>query len=149
MRDRGKLAQMTRLTAVQRARRAAAEAALHDARSGEQKVRSEEEAAQERSLAAQEQWRDHLDRPGFSPEYSRSLSTVVIAREKEGVEAAARTQRAVEISAERQADWQAREATVRLSESSLRTLRRRVNRRREENRLNEVADRITYAWCKP
>lgn len=148
MRERDKLNMMAQLSEVQRAKRTGAEAALHAARSSEKEARREEEAARERTLAAQQQWLEHIGRSGFSPEYSSSLSIIVIARENEAAEAAVRTRIASDLCLRKQSDWQAQEARVRLSEDSVRRLRRKVERRREEDRLSEISDRITFDWCR-
>lgn len=147
MRERRKLGLMAQLNQVERAKRTAAEAALHAARAAEEKARSEEDEARKRTAAAHQQWLDHIARPGFSPEYSRSLSTIVIVRENEAADAALRTQIVADISLKKQSDWQAQEARVRLSDGSVRHLRRKVARRSEEDRLSEMTDRITHKWC--
>ena len=148
MRERSKLNMMAQLSEVQRAKRTGAEAALHAARSSEKEARREEDEARDRTVAAQQQWLDHIRRSGFSPEYSRSLSVIVMARENEAADAAVRTRIASDMCLKKQSDWQAQEARVRLSEDSVRRLRRKVERRREENRLSEMSDRITYDWCR-
>jgi hypothetical protein len=149
MRERGKLPVMVRLAAVQRAQRASAEAQLAVARSAEAAARIAEDEALEGSRAAERQWLDHVRAPGFSPEYGLALSGRLIGREEDAQKAASQARQAGELCASRQGEWQRQEARVRLSEASLRRLKRQVERRTEENRMAELADRVTYAWSRP
>jgi hypothetical protein len=148
MHERRQLPLMVRLTSVQRARRAAAESALAAASSAEKRAQRAEEAAREQSRVAELQWLDYVAEPGFSPEYSRSLSARLIDRDTAAAGAALRTRQQSVLRAARQQDWQLSEARVRLSEASVRRLRRKIERRAEEDRLAELADRVTYSWSR-
>jgi hypothetical protein len=149
MRDRGKLPLMVRLTAVQRAQRASAEAQLNVARAAEAAARIAEEEALQGSRAAERQWLDHVGAPGFSPEYGRALSTRLIGRQEEVETASLHLRNANDVCAARQGEWQKQEARVRLSEASVRRLKRKVERRTDEKGMAELADRVTYAWSRP
>lgn len=149
MRERGTVRVMGQLAAVQRARKVAAEAALHAARSAEDEARQEEGQALDRATAAQQDWSDHIARSGFSPEYSRSLSGIVIDCEQQASKASVQVQLAAKLSDTRRSDWQTQEAKVRLSEASYKRVKRRFERQCEEDRLNAVADRVTFLWSVP
>lgn len=146
MRDRVKLPLMVRLASVQRVRKAAAEAALMSARAGEAQARAAEEEARSRTEAAQVDWHEHISGGGFSPEFSGALAARLIEREKEASNASLRTERAAGVVLRRQEDWQVADARKRSGETSLRRLRRRVRRRAEEDRMAEMADRVTFDW---
>jgi hypothetical protein len=148
MRDRVKLPLMARLASVQRVKTAAAEAALMAARSAENAARTAEEEALARTEAAQAEWGEHLAGGTFSPEFSRALATLVIERETAASGASLRRERSAELAERRQDEWQTSEARSRSGEISLRRLRRRVRRRTEEDRLAEMADRITFDWSQ-
>lgn len=148
MRDRSKLPLMARLASVQRVKKAAAEAALMSARAAETQARTAEEEAQARTDAAHAEWSDHVSGAAFSPEFSRALAAQVIDREKAASNASLRRQRTAEVVVRRQDDWQMSDARSRSGEASLRRLRRRVSRRTEEDRLAEMADRVTFDWSR-
>ena len=148
MRERARLPLMVRLAAVQRAQRASAEAQLTVARAAEAAARIAEDEARESSRAAERQWLDHVRAPGFSPEYGRALSGRLIGREEEAQAAASHVREAGEVRAGRQQEWQRQEARVQLSEASVRRLKRKLERRIEEKRMAELADRVTYAWSR-
>jgi hypothetical protein len=148
MRDRVKLPLMVKLASVQRVRKAAAEAALMSARAAEAAARSVEEEAVARTDAARLEWGEHLSRSAFSPEFSRALAARVIERETAASSASLRLERSTEIAERRQEEWQVSDARNRSGENSLRRLRRRVRHRAEEDRLAEMADRITFDWSQ-
>ncbi|HYD38756.1 MAG TPA: hypothetical protein VEA60_14150 [Allosphingosinicella sp.] len=148
MRDRAKLPLMVRLASVQRIKTVAAEAALMAARAAEAAARSAEEEAAARTEAARNDWDEHLSADSFSPEFSRALAARLIERETVASDASLRRERSAEIAGRRQEEWQLSEARARSGDSSLRRLRRRVARRAEEDRLAEIADRITFDWSR-
>jgi hypothetical protein len=148
MRDRIKLPLMVRLASVQRVKKAAAEAALMSARQAESQAADAEAEAKAKTEAAQLEWGEHISGAAFSPEFSGALAALVIERETEASSASLRRQRAGELAARRQGDWQLSEARSRSGEESLRRLRRRVRRRAEEDRLAEMADRVTFDWSQ-
>ena len=148
MRDRAKLPLMVRLASVQRVKKLAAEAALMSARAGEAQARTAEEAAKARTDAAQAEWHEHISGGSFSPEFSGALAALVIEREKEASNASLRTERAAGVVHRRQEDWQVSEVRSRSGEASLRRLRRRVRQRAEEDRMAEMADRVTFDWSR-
>jgi hypothetical protein len=136
------------LIAVQRARLSAAEAALSAAQAAEAAARQAEDSARKGSDAAHADWLDCLSKPGFEPERSRGLSLLLVERDKEAEEAAFKARIVADLHARRRSDWQKLEAQTRSSKESLRKLRRRESRRIEENRLNRLAERITYEWTR-
>jgi hypothetical protein len=148
MRDRAKLPLMVKLASVQRVRKAAAEAALMAARAAEAAARTVEEEAVARTEAARREWGEHLSGAAFSPEFSRALAAHVIEREAAASSASLRLERSTEIAERRQEEWQVSDARNRSGENSLRRLRRRVRHRAEEDRLAEMADRITFDWSQ-
>lgn len=148
MRDRRNLGMMERLLSVQQVKRASAEAALAAARSEEQEARLAEDNARSASLTAERHWLDHLARSGFSPEYGRALSALLIERETETGQAAAATLRQGEICGEKEQVWQRSEALLRHSEAATRRLRRKVMRKHEEKSLAQLGDRLTFAWSR-
>ena len=148
MRDRVKLPLMVRLASVQHIKKAAAEAALMSARAAEAQARTVEDEAKARTEAAQLEWSEHVSRGAFSPEFSRALAAQVIDGEKAASSASARRERATEIVGRRKDDWQASDARKRSGDASLRRLRRRVQQRAEEDRLAEMADRVTFDWSR-
>lgn len=148
MRDKVKLPLMVRLASVQQVKTAAAEAALMSARAAENAARTAEEDALARTEAAQAEWGEHLSGGAFSPEFSRALAARVIERETAASSASLRRERSAELAERRKEEWQTSEARSRSGEISLRRLRRRVHRRAEEDRLAEIADRITFDWSQ-
>lgn len=148
MRDRARLPLMVRLASVQRVRKAAAEAALLSARLAEADALEAEQEAKARTEAAQLEWGAHLSGGAFSPEFSGALASLVIRSETEASDASGRRARAAELTARRQSDWQLSDARDRSGEESLRRLRRRMRRRAEEDRLAEMADRVTFDWSR-
>lgn len=148
MRDRAKLPLMVRLASVQRVKKAAAEAALMSARHAESNARAVKEDARAQTEAAQLEWGAHLSGATFSPEFSGALASLVIWSETEASNASVLSERAAELAARRQGDWQLAEARSRSGEESLRRLRRGVRRRTEEDRLAEMADRVTFDWSR-
>ncbi|HZF44370.1 MAG TPA: hypothetical protein VEZ48_13280 [Sphingomonadaceae bacterium] len=148
MRDRDRLATMTRLAAVQRAKRVGAEAALGEARRVEAEAETAQADAQARLVDAHEQWLGHMEAGRFSPELAGLLSNAVVGRAGELDQAEAQTATAADARARSQSEWQVLEARVRAGEDGLRDLRRKVARRREESRVAERADRTTLAWSR-
>ena len=130
---------MIRLASVQRVKKAAAEAALLSARLAEADALTAEQEASART---------HLAGAAFSPEFSGALASLVIRSETEASDASGRRARAAELAARRQDDWQLSDARSRSGDESLRRLRRRVRRRAEEDRLAEMADRVTFDWSQ-
>lgn len=146
MTERGDLTMMARLIEVQRVKRQAAQSALALAQQTEQAARASEEEARGQCSTAHEQWETYIARPGFSPEYSLSLSNRLIASEAEAENARRRARLASELRGQKEHQWQTLEARVRLSEQGHRRMKRKADRRREEERLSELADRTTLAW---
>lgn len=148
MRDRNRLAVMTKLGIVQRAKRTGAEVALAAARGAEREADDARDEAQARVAGAHRQWLDHLADPSFSPEFAALLSGALIGRESEADGAARHVDEASDRRAERQSDWQLLEARVKSGDASLKRLRRKVAWRGEENRLAALADRTTSQWSR-
>ncbi len=139
---------MVRLAAVQRVKQPAAEAALMSARQVESQARAAEAEAKAKTETAQLEWGAHISGTTFSPELSGALAALVIRAGTEAADASFRAARAVELAARRQGDWQMSDARSRSGDESLRRLRRRVRRRAEEDRLAEMADRLTSDWSR-
>lgn len=148
MRDRDTLSVMTRLATVQRAKRVGAEAALAEARRAEEEAEAAEQEARASLSGAYEQWADHMAEARFSPEFSALLSNALVRRADEVDNSARETAASAETRTQRQSEWQVLEARVRASEETLRGFRRKVARRLEETRTAELADRMTFAWCR-
>lgn len=148
MRDRFRLSALTRLIAVQRARRAGAEGAFADALETERAACIEAQAAGEMAETAREEWRVYVSKPGFSPDYQRSLSGRLIGRDSEHRARTAEAAQAADAADRRRQEWQTLEAQVRSGEGSVHRLKRKIARRSEESRLGEVADRITSKWSR-
>lgn len=136
------------LAGIQHARRLAAESALEVARAGEERAAESERAAREATAAAQDAWLDHLGRPGFEPEYARQLAHRLVTREAAASEAAERRRHAVDLHDHRRADWQSAEARCRATDDRLVDARRAAGRRREQRRLETLADRITFKMSR-
>jgi hypothetical protein len=148
MRERSRAADLAKLVRVQRAQRLGAEVALAEARDEESRQRSAEEEAARAAAAAGEDWRLHVGRSGFSPEYGRALGERLLSRIEAEAQCAARTAEAAEASERRQGEWQRLEARVRGGERSLGRLARKAARRTEERRNAALADRVTSLWSR-
>lgn len=148
MDDTRKLGRLERLLSVQRMKRIGSEAALAQAQEHEREARAAEEAAQAASQSAQAEWQDYVGRPGFSPEYSRALSSRVLKLDVQLQHAQASTMRKSEITTIKQTDWQQSEAQVRQTEASTRRMARKLERKREEARIAEIGERLTFAWSR-
>ena len=148
MADPRKLILLDRLLSVQRAKRIGAEVTLADARERESEARSAEEVARADSRIAEERWFEHLAEPGFSLELGRNLSWHMLQSDEQVRQAECSTARRSEITAAKQGLWQIAEAQVRHSEASASRLRRAVNRKREEKRLADINDRMTFGWTR-
>jgi len=141
--------QIAKLVKVQHARRAAAEAALAAARDAEMQARAREEAALDDVSVAQDDWLGFLELPGFAPDYARALAARLLAREAVAGEAREECRAADSAHLRCQEAWRLSEAYVKLTEASLARARRDAGRGREEKRLGDLSDRITYAWMRP
>ena len=148
MRERRNLALMSRLVVVQRARRLGAEAQLQRAAAAEQEARDAETEALARAAASREDWANHLERPGFSPEYGRALSVRLLVRASEADSATSAADRTTEATDRSRQAWRLLEAQVRQAEGSVRKLRRKVGQAAEEKRLAELSERTTWAWSR-
>lgn len=148
MRDRSRLAVMTRLASVQRAKRIGAEAALIESQTAEEEAQTAESDARTEMTDAHRHWLDHIAEPRFSPEFSTMLSHALIVCETKVEGASLRAVEAGDVRAQCQSEWQVLESRVRTGDAALRSFRRKVARRAEENRLAELADRTTYTWSR-
>ena len=140
--------QIAKLVQVQHVRRAAADMALAAAREDEARTMSlRDEARASASLAAAD-WSCFLAKPGFAPDYIQALAGRLLVRELTVTAATERYQNAADVHVRRQQDWRLSEALVRLSEASLDRAKRDAGRVREEKRLSELSDRVTYKWMR-
>ena len=144
MANQRKLLLLERLLTVQRVKRIGAEVTLAEAQQREREVQCAEDAARADSTAARDEWLDHVAQPSFSLDLLRNLSWHVLQRDEILQEAERVTTRHGEITAARRNLWQIAEAQVRHSEVSARTLHRALDRKREEKRLAEMSDRMTF-----
>jgi len=140
--------QIAKLVQVQHARRAAADAALVEARDAEVSAREARDDAQTAAMAAADDWSDFLSKPGFAPDYARGLAARLIAREAAAGDAGGRLTLAEEAHVQRQDGWRLSEALVRLADASLTRARREAARAREEKRLGALSDRTTFGWMR-
>lgn len=148
MHRRRDLAVMSAVLEVQHAKRLAAEVEVQQALADEKTARDASAAAERSCEAAHEEWTDYVGRPGFSPEYSRALSARLLHRESEARDAAAVADRKGDVRASKQEAWRHRQVQVRQAELSAKHIKRRVEHRRDERRLAEGNDRVTYAWWR-
>jgi hypothetical protein len=146
MRERRTLRSLASLSAVQQARRTAAEGVLAEAASIEQRARLGEEEAVERCADASQQWSDYVRTAGFCPDTSLSLSRRLLARENERLTRSREADQAEKLHAQRRAEWQVLEAQVRAGQETANRLKRKLGRKVEEKRLAEAADRTTVGW---
>jgi len=134
------------LAAIQRVRRIVAEEAVADTRRREAEAEATEAEARTAEVHAEGAWRDLLGRPGFAPEWSRALAEDVIARQA-GVDHAAAAARAAAADHEAAREtWRAADARVQAADTVVRRTRRAEERKREERRLDALADRVTARW---
>ncbi|MEO9130647.1 MAG: hypothetical protein ABI240_05505 [Sphingomonas sp.] len=140
--------QIAKLVQVQHARRAAADAALVEARDAEVSAREACNDAKAAATAAADDWSDFLSKPGFAPEYARGLAARLIAREATASDLGVRLTLAEEAHVQRQDGWRLSEALVKLADASLTRARRATARAREEKRLGALSDRITFGWMR-
>ena len=141
-------AQVAKLVEVQHARRAIAEASLTTARDDEFEARAREARARDEATSAQDDWFSFVAGPGFAPDYARALAGRLVAREDMAAIAAADCDGARRAHLHCQDDWRLSEAQVKLTEASLDRARRDAGRDREERRLAQLSDRVTYAWVR-
>lgn len=138
--------QIAGLLGVQRARRAAAQAALLAARRSEDEAGARDDAARARIGEAAQEWRDCLGEAAFSPDQARLFAAGLLAAQAESEAASLALGIARDTRLRRGQDWQRLEAQVRSGSGMLDRLRRRDQRRREERRLAELSDRVTFDW---
>ncbi len=148
MRERRRLLALGQIAAVQRARRMGAEAALAESAEAEARSRREEEAAQLLVQDARQEWGAYLAKSGFSPQYHSALSGRIVVREQEQSVRAQAAAKAAEDRSRRELEWQVLEAQVRVGETSMKRLRRKLARRVDEANLAEAADRLTFRWSR-
>ena len=146
MADRQRLASMTQLLAVQRARRSSAEIILVEARQAEAKARDAERMAILERDEAVGDWTTYVEKAGFSPEHSRMLATLLIERDHAAGLAGGHAEAATQLSGRREQEWRTAEAQVRAGTAARRRLDRKLARRDEEKGLAALADRVTRSW---
>ncbi|MGQ0661104.1 hypothetical protein [Sphingosinicella sp.] len=131
---------------VQRARRSGAEMALVEARKVETRARDAERSAILARDESLQNWLSCVDQVGFSPEYSRALSSLLIARDEQVHEAGVRAEAAAQLASAHEREWRAHEAKVRAGGKAQGQLKRKLTLRGEERRLAALADRVTRTW---
>lgn len=141
--------QLAKLARVQHVHRAAAEVALLLARDAaadafERRRRADDDAA----LAAQD-WLGCLNRPVFEPEHALALGVRLVARKTTADETGAAHAASCDDHARRQDDWRRSQARVELTDTMLKDARRKATAAREEYRLAQLSDRVTYVWTRP
>lgn len=139
-------ATIARLDAVQRAKQAAAEAALAEARDNEARAGAEAETARGDLTASQDLWFDYLGRPEFAPEFARAIAGQLVASDVAAKDADERHQRTIDHAERSVEDWRLADARVRSTGQRLTAARHIEAARHEERRLAEFADRVTFGW---
>lgn len=142
------IAKLKELLAVQQARRDAARDTLAAAAEAEAEAQDQEAHAHARTAAASDAWDACLAAPVFAPEFSRALAAELMGRVDEGDAAAVRTRILTDMRARREEEWRGLEARVRLGRDNVGRLGRAHRRRVEEERLAELADRVTWNWSR-
>lgn len=104
--------------------------------------------AGERSDAASADWQDHVGGEAHDPAYGRWLAERLIARSDEADSARGEAERSARLADQRRQERQEADGRLRSSTRSLKKLSAKVTRRREEKRLERLADRVTYQWVK-
>ena len=131
---------------MQRAKQAAAEAALAEARDDEARACAEAETARDDLSASQDLWFDYLGRPAFAPEFARAIAGQLVASDVAAKDAAERHKRAIDRAELGVEDWRLADARVRSTGQQLTAARHSEAVRHEERRLAEFADRVTFGW---
>jgi hypothetical protein len=131
---------------VQRAKQAAAEAALATARECEARACTEAQVARGELAANQNLWFDYLGRPAFAPEFARAIAGQLVASDAAAKDADEQHRRAIDRSERGVEDWRLADARVRSTGQRLTLARRAEAARHEERRLAEFADRVTFGW---
>jgi hypothetical protein len=144
----GRLQALKSIVAVQRLRRTQAEVRAAEALHAQEAADSAADVADERTELASTEWQDHVGGPAHDPAYGRWLAERLIARVSEADQAQARAGLAARVAERRNEKRQMADGTVRAGERSLKRLSAQAARRREEKRLDRVADRVTYRWLK-
>ena len=139
-------ATIARLDAVQRAKQAAAEAALAEARDNEARAFAEAETARGDLTASQDLWVDYLGRPAFAPEFARAIAGQLVASDVAAKDADERHQRTIDRAERSVEEWRLADARVRSTGQRLTAARHSEAARHEERRLAEFADRVTFGW---
>jgi len=149
MRDCARLRGIQALLEVQRVRRAGACGAMTAAREAEAAAQAAAADAHERTEDAGRSWDEHVTGAGFDPCYGRWLADQLVSRASAQSEADEKAVLAGQLADRRQREWRSLEAQVRANEENAARLATRVERAREEQRLGQLADRVTYQWVKP
>jgi hypothetical protein len=140
--------QIAKLVQVQHARLAIANAALVEAHEREVLARRARDTARKDALDASDDWSSFLSAPGFAPEYAYGLAARMLNREAVADEAGGRLEVAEAEHRHRQHGWRLCQALVKLTDASLGRARRAAARTRDEKRLGELSDRITFSWMR-
>lgn len=140
--------QIAKLAKVQHVRKAAAEATLRLARDAEAAALETRERAEAAVAAATEDWLSCMGRAAFEPERARDLAARLVVREAEAGLSAASHDATCTQHLRRQDDWRLGAARVELADTMLADARRKAGLVREERRLAELSDRVTYDWMR-
>lgn len=139
-------AAIARLDAVLRAKQAAAEAALTQARDDEAKVCADAERARGELTARQNLWFDYLGRPSFAPEFARAIAGELVSSDSAAKDADRHHRDAMDRAERHVEEWQLAEARVRSTGRRLTLACRAESVRHEERRVADFADRFTFGW---
>jgi len=134
------------LATLQRVSRLEAESLLIDARSRADAADAEAARADTAEAHAEAAWQTLLAAPRFAPEWSRALAADLVQRQADAHAARETAREAAMLQDARREDWRAADARVRSADATLRTARRATERKREEKRLDTLADRIARDW---
>jgi hypothetical protein len=138
--------QIAKLVQVQHVRKAAAEVALGVARNAEAVAFEAHRDAENTLVEAHHNWLEHLTANHFDPERARDLAACILLREVEMRKAAIAHETASSRHLYRQDEWRMGVARADLADAMFRDARRLAMRAREERRMADLADRITYRW---
>lgn len=141
--------QVAKLAKVQHVRKAACQASLNAAREAETAAGEERLAAESNAAGSVDAWLGCMAEKRFEPERARDLAVRLIVCETTLHAAVAAHDRATELHASRQTDFRVSAAQVDLADTMLKDASRAAGVRREERRLTDLADRVTYRWTRP
>ncbi|PTS90561.1 hypothetical protein DBR17_01165 [Sphingomonas sp. HMWF008] len=140
--------QIAKLAQVQHVRKAAAEASMMAASAAETVSETEHADAEKVAVLAIGDWLGCMAQPWFEPERARDLAAVSVEREGALDAAVSAHADATELRERRVNAWRQASARVELTDTMAKDARRAAGRAREERRLTQLCDRVTFAWSQ-